>query len=109
MDENGKVVATGIWLYDGSVPRQIEVYARPAEFARSRYKDASNDEEIYDPQIDESIPIPETPDGLVYYVRLTSESEFKSLVEAMSWADSQPWGPVKWTIHSAKSLWKFWK
>jgi len=83
-----KTVATGTWFYDGVVPHRIEIYARPAEFAGSRYDD--------DEQLDEKSPIPETPDGCVYYVGATSGGEFRSLADAMAWAEVQPWGPVKW-------------
>jgi hypothetical protein len=36
-DETYKIAATGIWLYDGSVPQRIEIVAKPARFASSRY------------------------------------------------------------------------
>ena len=83
-----RTVARGIWLYDGTVPRMIEIYARPAKFAWSRFND--------DDEIDETTPIPDTPDGLVYYVGTTSGGDFHTLTDAKRCADAQLWGPVKW-------------
>lgn len=82
------LVLTGTWLYDGTVERRMEICSRPAQYAWSRYND--------DLELDESTPIPETPDGCLYYVGATQGGEFTSLAEAMAWADKQPWGPVKW-------------
>jgi len=53
-----KLLKTGTWFYDKTVPRLIYIYSIPAEFSGSRYDDC--DEFI------ESSPIPQTPDGLVY-------------------------------------------
>jgi hypothetical protein len=53
-----KVVATGVWYYDGTVPKRITICARLAKFAGSRY-DA-------DDRLDDTMPVPDTPDGLVY-------------------------------------------
>ncbi len=82
------VAVTGTMLYDGIVPRRIDIFARRAEFAASRYND--------DEEVDHSAPIPQTPDGFVYYVDDTAGGEFLTIADAMAWADSQPWGPVKW-------------
>jgi hypothetical protein len=87
MTAEKKIVATGIWLYDRTAPRRIAIYAQPARFASSRYDN--------DDQLDESRPIPETPDGLVYSCDLTGGSHH-TLDEAKDWADQQPWGPVEW-------------
>ena len=85
MTGQGKIVATGTWLYDRTVPKRITIYAKAARFASSRYDD--------DDQLDESRPIPETPDGLVYRCDLTGGSHL-TLDDAKAWADKQPWGPV---------------
>ena len=87
MTAEKKIVATGIWLYDRTAPRRIAIYAQPVRFASSRYDN--------DDQLDESRPIPETPDGLVYTCDLTGGSHH-TLDEAKDWADQQPWGPVEW-------------
>jgi hypothetical protein len=79
-------VAGGTWYYDGNVPRRIDIYAVPVEFAGSRYDDEDH--------LDEASPIPETADGHVYVTAYGGECE--SLEEARKWADRQPWGPVKW-------------
>jgi hypothetical protein len=86
MRKEAKVVASGTWLYDGSVPHRIDIYSLPAELAGSRFDE--------DDQLDPTTPIPQTPDGNVY--RSTFGREQPTLEEAMAWADAQPWGPVKW-------------
>jgi hypothetical protein len=83
-----KVVATGTWFYDQVVPREIRVYAKPAQFASSRYDD--------DDQIDESRPIPETVDGLLYFCAPGGSGDHLTVQEAKAWADAQPWGPIIW-------------
>ncbi len=95
-----RVAAKGIWLYNRKVPHTIEICARPAKFAGSRFKEPDeNNPEPDTPDglvFDENAPIPDTPDGLVYYVCGTSGGEFHSFEEAKRWADAQPWGPVTW-------------
>jgi len=86
--ERNKVVATGTWLYDRTVPTRISVYAKPARFASSRYDD--------DEQLDETRPVPETQDGYLYFVSPGRSGEHLTIAEAKEWADIQPWGPVKW-------------
>ena len=81
-----RLVASGTWLYDGSLARRIDVYAASAVFAGSRFDE-------YD-HFDPTSPIPETPDGNVYVTSFGGERP--TLRETMSWADGQPWGPVKW-------------
>jgi hypothetical protein len=88
-EDDYQTVATGTWMYDGSVPRQIAVLAKLARFACSRY-DWEND------RWDENAPIPETLDGFVYYCSLGKSGEYTSIKSAKDWADAQPWGPVKW-------------
>jgi hypothetical protein len=83
-----KIVASGTWLYDGIVPRRIEIYVKPARFAWKRYEDHD--------QIDETRPIPETKDGFLYYFRIANWGEYLTIEEAKAWADAQPWGPVAW-------------
>jgi hypothetical protein len=95
MAQNSTVVAIGTWLYDGEVPRKIELLSRPAAEAGSRWIE---DEQTGEFIIDESAPVPVTADGLVYYVGATSGGEFLSIDEAIAWADRQPWGPVEWVF-----------
>jgi len=100
MNVDRRVAAKGVWLYDRTVPHTIEIYARPARFAGSRFKEP--DENTLEPDtpggfvLDENAPIPDTPDGFVYDVGAGSGGEFYSIEEAKRWADAQPWGPVKW-------------
>jgi hypothetical protein len=99
IDLEERIVAKGVWLYDGIVPRLIEIRARPARFAGSRFKESEEDTPPETPDgfvLDENTPIPDTPDGLVYSVGATAGGQFNSLEDARSWADAQPWGPVKW-------------
>src|SRR5215469_14741823 len=87
-DVHRTVAATGTWMYGGTVPRRIEIYARPVEFAGSRFNDVD--------EFDENSPVPKTADGFVYYVGAGSGGEFRSLEDAKRWADAQPWGPIEW-------------
>jgi hypothetical protein len=98
MNVGRRVAAKGVWFYDRTVPKTIEICAVPAKFARSRFKerDPDDDNPLSDFVLDENAPIPDTPDGFVYYVSGTSGGEFHSLEEAKRWADAQLWGPVKW-------------
>lgn len=89
-DENA--VATGIWYYDGLVPRRIAIYRKEARFASSRFDRDTDDE----PTIDESRPIPATKDGYLYRCIPGNSGEHLSVEGAKAWADAQPWGPVKW-------------
>ena len=84
--ERNKVVATGTWLYDRTVPMRISVYAKPARFASSRYDD--------DDQLDHSRPIPETKDGFLYFCWPGETGEYLTIEDAKAAADIQPWGPV---------------
>jgi|GEM_PF-1063881 len=88
-----RTVARGTWFYDGVVPYRIRIVAVPARFAGSRYDDSE--------ELDEATPIPQTPDGNVYYVHVTGGGKFLSLQAAKSWADAQPWGPVTWDAEIA--------
>ena len=98
-DEGFIVVGTGIWMYGESVPTQIELLAQPVADASSRYV---VHDETGDFAIDERTPIPNTPDGYVYYVGATQGGEFLSIEDAIAWADRQPWGPVDWVITGRK-------
>jgi hypothetical protein len=90
-----RVVAVGTWLYDGAVPREIELLARPAEFSSFRWME---DEQTGEFVLGESTPVPQTDDGLVYYVGATGGGEFLSITDAIAWADQQAWGPLEWTM-----------
>jgi hypothetical protein len=74
------VVAIGTWLYDGKVPHKIELRARPADKAGSRWIE---DEQTGEFVIDQDAPVPATPDGFVYYVGATSGGEFLSVADAV--------------------------
>lgn len=87
-----EVLAIGAWLYDGQVRREIELIARPAKWAGNRWVEDERGALV----LDESAPIPQTPDGRVYYVGTTAGGEFATAEEAIAWADDQPWGPVRW-------------
>jgi len=80
-------------MYDGTVPKQIELLARPVVDASSRYV---VHDETGDFVFDERTPIPETADGFVYYIGATQGGEFLRIEDAIAWADRQAWGPVKW-------------
>lgn len=88
MVDRDRIVARGTWLYDGTVPQRIVIYAKDARFASSRYDD--------DEQLDERRPIPDTLDGFLYYCWPGSSGEQRSIEDAKAWADAQPWGPVIW-------------
>jgi hypothetical protein len=83
-----EIVATGTWFYGGTVPMRIAIHAKPAEFAYSRFDE--------DEEFNETAPIPETLDGFLYQASLGDCDEYQTLAEAKAWADSQPWGPMKW-------------
>jgi hypothetical protein len=86
INRRDKIVATGTWFYDRSVPHPIAIYAKPARFASSRYDDL---------ELDERRPIPDTKDGFLYYC-WPGLGEHLTIEEAKAWADAQPWGPIKW-------------
>src|ERR1700693_3786768 len=100
IDLEERIVAKGVWLYDGKIPRVIEVRARPARLGGSRSREAEENPPVPETPhgfvLDHNTPIPDTPDGFVYSLSMGSGGEFHSLAEARKWADSQPWGPVKW-------------
>jgi hypothetical protein len=87
--DRDKIVASGTWLYDGTVPYRIAIYAKPARFESSRYDDD-------DEQLDERRPIPDTKDGFLYYCWPGRSGEHLTIEDAKAWADAQPWGPVTW-------------
>jgi len=57
--------------------------------APSRYDD--------DDELDESRPIPDTKDGLLYYC-WPGRGEHLTIEDAKKHADAEPWGPVIWDI-----------
>ena len=95
IDLEERLVARGVWLYAGTVPRKIEVRSRPARLAGSRFKEAEN--VLEEPQtrdgfvLDPEAPMPDTPDGLVYHLSLGGPGDSCTLAEAKEWADKQPW------------------
>lgn len=96
-DRERQVAAVGVWLYDGVVPYSIEIIACPAEFAGSRFKENESTTDLTPDcmVLDESAPIPDTPDGFVYYCTVGG-GEFETLESAKKWAGAQSWGPVTW-------------
>jgi len=84
-----KLVATGTWYYDGTVPMLNKIYAKLARFASSRYDD--------DDELDESRPIPGTKDCLLYYC-WPGRGEHLTIEDAKKHADAEPWAPVIWDI-----------
>ena len=83
-----RLVSSGTWLYAGTIPERIAVYAKDARYAYSRYDEYE--------ELDESRPIPDTKDGYLYYCWPGSSGEHLTVEEAKAWADAQPWGPIKW-------------
>ena len=83
-----KAVAVGTWFYNGVSPQRIEIRAKPARFASSRYDD--------DDRLDESRPIPDTKDGFLYYCWPGGSSDHMTIEDVKVWANAQPWGPVTW-------------
>jgi hypothetical protein len=88
LDQRDKAVALGTWLYNGVAPQRIEIRAKPARFASSRYDD--------DDRLDESRPIPDTKEGFLYYSWPGGATDHATIEDVKAWADAQPWGPVIW-------------
>jgi hypothetical protein len=86
-DRDGEPVLSGTWLYDGQTRERVTIIARNYDMRYSVY-DAEGMLE------DGEQPVPLGPDGRLYYV--AASPPLRSLEEAKHWADSQPWGPVKW-------------
>jgi hypothetical protein len=87
-------VAAGTWMYGGSVPMKVKIFAVPAELSATRYVEGPDGIE----QIDPALPIPMAPDGWVY--RVDTGPEFPTLTEATAWLDGQPYGPISWVFCS---------
>jgi hypothetical protein len=85
-------VATGIWYYDGQVPRPVSIHRKEARLAESRFNYDTDGE----PVLDETRPIPETKDGYLYFCSSANSGDLLSVDDVKAWADAQPWGPVKW-------------
>ena len=81
-------VATGTWLYDGTIPTEIAVWAKPARLAGSRFDEDDN--------FIEASPIPETKDGFLYSCWPGGHGEYLTIEDAKAAADAEPWGPIKW-------------
>lgn len=95
----GKIVATGVWLYDGSLPRTVEIQASNYDYtyeeALEEYEDAlavGQEDEVRKPEAPRSLG----PDGWLYKVDGWGGGLFESLDAAMAWANARPWGPVTW-------------
>jgi hypothetical protein len=69
-------------------PQRVEIRAKPARFASSRYDD--------DDRLDESRPIPDTRDGFLYYYWPAGWTDHLTIDDVKEWANAQPWGPVTW-------------
>jgi hypothetical protein len=82
-------VGSGTWFYDRTVPMKIELWAKPARFAFSRFDE--------DDQLIETRPVPETNDGFLYFLLpVQGSDEYLSIEEAKAAADAKPWGPIEW-------------
>jgi hypothetical protein len=89
MAQGWRKVATGTWYYDGTVPRPIAIWAKPASQSGTRYDEDDN--------LVESRPIPETKDGFLYCsVPGAGAAEFRTVEEAKAKVEAEPWGPVTW-------------
>lgn len=91
-DLHEQVVASGIWLYSGVHPKCVEVVRLPHDY----WFDLPGDDgrERWEQH-------PPAADGFFYYVRadggdFLDSSPFSGVEAAQAWADTQPWGPVKW-------------
>jgi hypothetical protein len=91
MSEN-RVVAIGTWYYDGLLPMRVEIHAIPARYSSSRFAEGGEMTGEYV----ESIPIPTTKDGHVYYCVGFVSGEYLSIDDVKAWAANQPWAPVTW-------------
>jgi hypothetical protein len=80
--------ATGIWLYDWTVPMRTSTWAKPAHDASSRFDE--------DDQLDENKPIPKTKDGFLYCGWPGHCGEHLTLEEAKAVANAESWGPISW-------------
>jgi hypothetical protein len=91
-DYAGEAVAVGEWLYDGTVPKTAEVVAYDCDFFFERIP-------TDDGRADWA-PHPLNEEGVLYYLRVDGEllplPPFESVVEAIAWADRQPWAPITW-------------
>lgn len=85
-DLDGVVVASGTWLYDGTIPKRTFIIVRNYDVWWSTYE--------ADGLLEEGeVPADPGPDGLYYYVSGTGP--FATVEEAKRWTD-QAWGPVDW-------------
>ena len=81
-----KSLPQATWYYDGLVPKRIVVRAAPAQLSRSRYDE--------DNELDPSLPVPVTFNGVVY--QCDPGPEGGTLEEAKALADAEPWSPITW-------------
>jgi hypothetical protein len=86
--DDRKIVATGTWFYDKTVPMRVAIHAKEARFAFSRYNDEG--------QLDETRTIPHDIDRYLYCLSLATGGEYLTIEEAKASVDRQPWGPAKW-------------
>jgi hypothetical protein len=88
-DGEGVPVASGVWLYDGAVEKDVRVLARGYDDAwLAFYADGHG--------AGSGEPPPLNLEGVLYFVDWPGSPAFESLAEARAWADRQPWGPVRW-------------
>ena len=85
-DLEGVIVASGTWLYDGSIPRRTSVIARNYDVKWSMHEADGLREQG-------ELPQQPGPEGLYYYV--SGSGPFATIAEAKQWTEDA-WGPVKW-------------
>lgn len=89
----GDVVLAGTWFDNESVPHRAAIIRVRCEFSTKRYREDAAGDLVVDP----SIPSPVTADGYVYrFLPQFDGPEYKSLDEALWWAQNAPKGPVTW-------------
>ena len=95
-DDLSTVVAVGTWLMMDRSRAKLSCspVLRSSQFSAVGSRTIRRGDFV----LDESTPVPQTDDGLVYSIGATSGGEFPSIADAIAWADQQPWGPVKWVM-----------
>ena len=91
-DYDGETVATGRWLYAGTVPKTVEIVAFDCDyfFERMPCDDGRDPYERH----------PLNADGRLFYIKTAGDvlplRPFGTVGDARAWADAQPWAPIAW-------------
>lgn len=94
-DDDGEPVASGFWLYDGSVRMPIAVVKRNFDILHAMYlEEMEHVRHDHGYELPPKPPAKPGPDGVFYSV--ANSPDFETIEEAKAWADVQPWGPVSW-------------